>query len=447
MALSATHGRASVPCAPDAGAGGVGDLRGEADGEPPSPSGLSPSPALSPTPAQRHAAGRGITRNAGLQAQPGQVRAATPQDIRALLRIEEACFPGDRITPRSFRHLLTRGNADTLVRLDEGLIVGYAMVLYHGSTSLARLYSFAVLPEFRRRGHAQALLQAAEAAALARQCIVMRLEVRPDNTASRHLYENSGYHQFGIYDDYYEDHASAVRYEKLLTPDRQPAMLPVPYYEQTTEFTCGPAALIMAMKALDTSLAADRAMELCIWRESTTVFMTSGHGGCGPHGLALSALRRGFAVELWLSTDAPMFLDGVRSERKRAVMRIIQHADAAALQAAGAPVHHGPISVGELEQGLGSGGVPVVLISTYAIYGAKFPHWVVVLGIDANFVYVHDPFVDHDRNKTVMDSIRMPIPRRTFERMARYGRSQQMAALILRRSAAGPSRVSAGVGA
>jgi hypothetical protein len=60
---------------------------------------------------------------------------------------------------------------------------------------------------------------------------------------------------------------------------------------------------MMAMKALDPAMELNRTLELRLWREATTIFMTSGHGGCGPYGLALSAYRRGFP---WRSTSMKM---------------------------------------------------------------------------------------------------------------------------------------------
>jgi hypothetical protein len=60
-------------------------------------------------------------------------------------------------------------------------------------------------------------------------------------------------------------------------PPRAPA--PVPFYGQTLEFTCGPAALMMAM-ARSARFAARPAHRIKLWRESTTIYMTSGHGGC-----------------------------------------------------------------------------------------------------------------------------------------------------------------------
>ena len=80
----------------------------------------------------------------------------------------------------------------------------------------------------------------------------------------------------------------------------------------------------MAMRALDPVIPLDQTAEIRLWRESTTVFMTSGLGGCSPEGLALAAQRRGFAVELFLGDRGVMFVDSVRSPLKREVIRLVQ---------------------------------------------------------------------------------------------------------------------------
>src|SRR3546814_3185368 len=105
-------------------------------------------------------------------------------------------FDSDRLSRRNFRHLLTRGKAACLVEEEEGRIRGYVMLLFHGGTSLARLYSLAVDPEHRGQGIGEALLKAAEACALERDNAYLRLEVRPDNHAAIRLYEQAGYRVF-----------------------------------------------------------------------------------------------------------------------------------------------------------------------------------------------------------------------------------------------------------
>ncbi len=361
-------------------------------------------------------------------------RLATLDDLPALLAIEKLCFSTDRLSRRSFRHLLTRGHAATLVEEDAGRIHSYVLLLFSQGTSMARLYSIAVHPDFARRGIGDRLLEKAEAAALERDCVSMRLEVRRDNPASLALFRRHGYRQFKEVVDYYEDHMDALRFEKRLVPHLKADLAKVPYYRQTLDFTCGPAALMMAMKALDPVLELDRKLELRLWREATTIFMTSGHGGCGPYGLALSAFRRGFGLEIHVNEDGVFLVDSVRSPEKKEVMRLVQEDWIEELHHLPVALHRGSLGVEELRQKCEAGGVPLVLISSYRIYGERFPHWVVVTGFDDHYIYVHDPLVDTEEGETVSDSVNMPIPHREFQRMARYGKAGQKAVLILYRS-------------
>lgn len=361
------------------------------------------------------------------------IRPATPEDIDALVAIENLCFETDRLSRRSFRHMITKAHAALLLDEEAGAVRGYVLLLFNAGTSLARMYSIAVHPEFRSRGIGRQLMIAAEQAALAQDCVTLRLEVRMDNASSIALYESMGYRRFGFYDDYYEDHMDALRYEKRLVPSLRPDMARVPYYEQTLEFTCGPAALMMAMGALDPTIELNRRLELRLWRESTTVFMTSGHGGCGPFGLALAAHHRGFEVEAYVNDEGALFVDSVRAEEKKEVIRLVQDDFTEEMAQVGVPLHYRRISVSEMKQEFAHGAIPLVLISSYRIYQEKFPHWVVVTGFDDHFIYVHDSFVDHEKGKTVTDCVNMPIPHKDFERMARYGKSGQRAVLIIRK--------------
>lgn len=367
-------------------------------------------------------------------AAPAALRQAQASDIPALLGIEERCFVTDRLTRRSFHHMITKGNAMVLVECHGDVIAGYAMVAFHAGTSLARLYSFAVDPPYRGQGVGTRLLAAAEQAARSHDCIYLRLEVRRDNAAAIDLYKRNSYVEFGVYTDYYEDHMEALRLEKRLGnvgPSTPLGARLVPYYQQTLDFTCGPSALMMGLKALKPELELNRQLELRLWREATTVFMTSGHGGCGPYGLALAAWRRGLDVEICVKDDSVPFLDGVRDDDKKEVMRLVHDEMIEELAETGVRISHRTLSADDMATAVGEGAVPIVLISSYRIYREKFPHWVVVSGADERFLYVHDPLV-YDRHHAHIDRIYMPIPRLDFERMARYGKAQLKATLLLR---------------
>ena len=361
------------------------------------------------------------------------VRHAGLEDLEELVALEDRCFETDRLSRRNFRYLLSRANALTLVVDEDGALNGYAMLLFNTGTSLARLYSVAVDPRSRGLGIGARLLEAAESAAREHDCVSMRLEVRADNRPAIGLYEKAGYRRFGAIEDYYEDHQRALRFEKFLIPHLEPNLVSVPFYMQTLDFTCGPSALMMAMKALAPDLELDRKMELRIWRESTSIYMTSGHGGCGPYGLALSAHHRGFDVEVFVNAEGVLFTESVRSDEKKEVIRLVQEDMLDEIGRSPIRLHYGAPGMADIQERCEAGLIPLVLISSRRIYHENSPHWVVVTGLDDRLIYVHDSFVDLDAHKTATDSINMPILKKDFERMARYGKAGLKAALFVGR--------------
>lgn len=360
------------------------------------------------------------------------IRAALTTDIPRLVALENRCFDTDRLSRRNFTYLLSKkARASTLVDETGGELRGYVMVLFSRATSAARLYSIAVDAACRRQGVAELLLAAAEQAALTHDTVTMRLEIRVDNPASQHFFQKHGYKQFGVVADYYEDHELALRFEKWLAPHLDSSLVRVPFYRQHQEFTCGPAALMMAMTALNPTIEPSPKLELRLWREATTIYMTAGHGGCGPYGMALAAYKRGFDVEVFVNTEDVFLVDSVRNPKKKEVMRLVQEDVLEELCELPVPVEYRALKVAELREKLGRDGIPVVLISSYRIYREKFPHWVVVTGFDDKYIYIHDPYVDEEKGETIADCLNMPILHRDFEHMSRYGKQAQRAVVIV----------------
>ena len=353
------------------------------------------------------------------------IRHATIHDVDQLVQIEQESFQTDRFSREQFMHLLTKGHALILVEQDDDgkTIGGDAVLLFRRGFSTARLYSIAVRPSHRGRGLARTLLVACEEEAINRDCLTLRLEVAENNKAARTLYESVGYRMIGRVEDYYEDGGAAIRYEKFIVPHPSPETVPVPFYAQTLDFTCGAACLLMALRRFDPAIEPTRETELDLWREATLIFMTSGTGGCGPFGLAVAALNRGFDVEIHMSDDFVPFIDGVRSAEKKEVIEICHRQMRRRAAEMGGRVFIRDFGIDDVLEAVDRGRVPIVLVSGYRLYGEKVPHWVVVTGYDERYLYLHDPYIAEGVTET--DGINLPIHRRDFKRIKRYGKILQ----------------------
>jgi ribosomal-protein-alanine acetyltransferase len=143
-------------------------------------------------------------------------RLAVPNDLAALLELEQQCFTSDRLNSRNFRWMINRAHGQLIVAECADQLLGYALVLFHRGTSLARLYSIAISVQARGAGLGKQLLERIEVCARERECTCLRLEVRTDNPTAIALYERNGYQRFAFIRDYYEDHVDALRLEKRI---------------------------------------------------------------------------------------------------------------------------------------------------------------------------------------------------------------------------------------
>jgi len=369
------------------------------------------------------------------------IRKARGADIDELLRLESLAFKGDRLSRRSFKRWLRHSGCIFLVREEDDALGGYILVILRRGTRLARLYSLAVDPACQGKGIAMGLIERAEQGARDAGALYMRLEVAGNNAAAISLYRKLGYTQFGLYQDYYEDHSDALRMEKCIHR-LEPANdnRAIPWISQTTPFTCGPASLMMAMNGLDPGYSPSPLEEVQIWREATTIFMTSGHGGCHPVGLALAAVSRGFDAEVWVSRKGPLFVEGVRDPNKKRVMSLVHESFIAQAKKQKIPVRYADIDQARLAASYAKGENVLILISTYRLENRKAPHWVVLSGYDENCLYFHDPDLEVGPHLTIADENRdsiecqhVPIARADFASMSLFGSSRLRTAVIVRK--------------
>lgn len=360
-----------------------------------------------------------------------QIRAGENRDLKTLLSIENTCFEIDKLSRRSFLHFLKPGAHELKVVLTNHTIVGYVVILYRSGTHLARMYSIAVHPDYQGKGIARYLIDHAEQSARERSCAFMRLEVSVNNTVAYQLYKKCGYRDIGEIPAYYEDGSDAIRMEKRIFANKLKKGIMGPYYRQTTDFTCGPAALMMAMKSLNPEYEMSRQEELQIWREATAIFMTSGHGGCSPHGLSLSAWERGFKVDLYINDPGVPFLDGVRDPDKKAVIEIVHNDFLARIKKTDISIHVQDVSADDLQQIMSENKVLIALISTWRLNRNKAPHWVFIVHIDEHFIYINDPDTTEGEWQSDIDYIQVPIGIPEFIKMARFGQKKLRCLLTL----------------
>ncbi|MGE3611386.1 MAG: peptidase C39 family protein [Bacteriovoracaceae bacterium] len=362
-----------------------------------------------------------------------KIRKARVSDIGQLIEVENACFNYDQLGRRNFHWMIKNAHSIFLVLDYESKIVGYGLVLINSGTSLARLYSICCLKEFQGHGLATKLIdELEERASKDEDCAYMRLEVKENNKNAIKLYQKLGYQKFSEKEDYYDDGKAAYCFEKRIRELQKRPRLNVPYYQQGTDFTCGPSSLMMAIKTFNPRFELNLSNELQIWREATTIFMTSGHGGCGPHGLALSAWRRGYKVEMFLSHSQVLFVESVRNQHKKKVIELVHKDFEKKIAQTNIKVHKKRLSLLDIKEILDSGGIPIVLITTYHFDNNRIPHWVVVTAHDDQFIYIHDPDQEGPEGyEGVISRLHIPIPREQFLKISRWGRDRISAAVVV----------------
>lgn len=205
----------------------------------------------------------------------------------------------------------------------------------------------------------------------------------------------------------------------------------VPIYTQSTNFTCGPACLMMAFASSGGSVAMDRSLELALWREATTIVSSDGPGGCDPYGLAIAAASRGYRLHMLMSTDDPVLIEQDDTEKNRELMGFVQSEYKRRALAAGVKVEVRAFAIAELRDAIERGSTAIVLVDQMETHGRMVPHWILVHSVDGDHFLVNDPWFQPDGLEASADVIDLPIRDSMLERMCWYGDPPYRAALIM----------------
>jgi ribosomal-protein-alanine N-acetyltransferase len=130
------------------------------------------------------------------------IRAATLEDVDAVMAIERASFPTDAWSESAMQETFVAG--DAFVAEEGDGVVGYAAVLAPQGSGDADVLTIAVGEAHRGSGIGAALLGRMLETASARGASRVFLEVRADNPVAQHLYETRGFRVVGRRPRYYQ---------------------------------------------------------------------------------------------------------------------------------------------------------------------------------------------------------------------------------------------------
>lgn len=191
----------------------------------------------------------------------------------------------------------------------------------------------------------------------------------------------------------------------------------IPYYAQTSEFSCGPACVLMVMKHFTPGLRLTRELEYEVWRQCNMI----GIKGADPYGLSVPLLNAHFNVHLttqwrnsfnrriWIRRvlrfftreEAELSLFGMKQNRSRALARRL-------------PVEYERPTVEKILRMSNAKFVPVALVHMGIVHRLNIPHWVVVTNADEDAITFNDPYpprgrrglkLPQDRFQKILDDI------------------------------------------
>ena len=191
----------------------------------------------------------------------------------------------------------------------------------------------------------------------------------------------------------------------------------VPYYQQSSEFSCGPACVLMVMKYFEPRLEFGRALEFEIWRQCNMI----GIKGADPYGLSVPLIDAGYEVRLltqrrrvidpalwrrrllrhFSADEIELSRFGMKQNMKRAMRRHLS-------------VTFKRPTIGDVVRGVKEDFVPIALVHMGVVHSLNIPHWVVVTDADESSVVFNDPYppkgrkgltLSHAKFQKILDDI------------------------------------------
>lgn len=142
-------------------------------------------------------------------------------DLEQCYQIDQICFQhGEAYDRDVIRYLLAHRYSVSYKIVNSQQMLGFVLAIAEADGT-GHVAALAVLPNFRRQGHARALMEFVESGFLAQKVSLIKLEVRVSNLAAQRLYRKLGYTIVERIPKYYSNGEDAHLCVKSLA-DRSP---------------------------------------------------------------------------------------------------------------------------------------------------------------------------------------------------------------------------------
>jgi ribosomal-protein-alanine acetyltransferase len=131
-------------------------------------------------------------------------RAATLDDLDAIMALERASFPSDAWSDAMMREELASPHGWYVVVEEAGRVIGYAGLRAPRGARDADIQTITIASSARGRGRGRALLRQLLEEAARRGITAVYLEVRADNPVAQKLYASEGFTEVGRRPRYYQ---------------------------------------------------------------------------------------------------------------------------------------------------------------------------------------------------------------------------------------------------
>ena len=171
--------------------------------------------------------------------------------------------------------------------------------------------------------------------------------------------------------------------------------LDIPFYSQSTEFTCDPACLMMALKYFYSEIELSKELEFDIWREAYGI----GIPGCMPQGLAYSTLLRKLNATLICKKEnlVEMSEKLAAGENKEITLFTSQTLLKKAIDI-GLNLFDKSPNLEDIENALSKNQIPIVMVNMKLLHNIDSPHWIIVSGMNKENLWINDPYNKNGRD-------------------------------------------------